>query len=183
MRKNLLLVVLVIGFCSCQKEISHEIASTEVDVYVAGFEESGLGYVAKYWKNGQAVSLTDGTTDAAASSIFVSGNDIYVCGSIDGNAVYWKNGNPVTLGDGNATSIAVSENDVYVAGWLRQTPAEGIRACYWKNGNITLLAYNTRTDNYWDNYPISSKYSLANSIFISGSDVYIAGGEEITRMI
>jgi hypothetical protein len=48
----------VLGFCSCQKEISHEIASTEVDVYVAGFEESGLGYVAKYWKNGQAVSLT-----------------------------------------------------------------------------------------------------------------------------
>ena len=182
MKKNYFLIIIVLVFCSCQKEISHEVVNTEVDVYVAGFEEKGSGYVAKYWKNGQAIELTDGTNDAAASSIFFSGNDVYVCGSIDGNAVYWKNGNPVTLGDGNATSITVSGNDVYVAGWLRQTPAEGIRACYWKNGNITLLPYNTRSDNYWDNYPISSKSSLANSIFIYRSDVYIAGGEQISRM-
>jgi hypothetical protein len=25
--------------------------STEIDIYVAGFEESGSGYVTKYWKN------------------------------------------------------------------------------------------------------------------------------------
>ena len=182
MKKNYFILIIVLFFFSCQKEISHEMVSSEVDVYVAGFEESGSGYVAKYWKNGQAVSLTDGTTDAAASSIYVSGNDVYVCGSIDGNAIYWKNGNPVTLGDGDATSIAVSGNDVYVAGWMRGLAGDGIRACYWKNGNITYLPFNTRSDNYWDNYPISSKYSLANSIFISGSDVYIAGGEQISRM-
>ena len=119
MKKNYFLIIIVLVFCSCQKEISHEVVNTEVDVYVAGFEEKGSGYVAKYWKNGQAIELTDGTTNAAATSISVSGNDVYVCGSIEGNAVYWKNGNPVTLGAGNATSITVSGNDVYVAEWLR----------------------------------------------------------------
>lgn len=176
--------MIVLGLCSCQKEISREVMSpAEVDVYVAGLEEKGSGYVAKYWKNGQPIALTDGTTNAAATSISVSGNDVYVCGSIDGNAVYWKNGNLVTLGDGNATSIAVSGNDVYVAGWVRVfSGAESIHACYWKNGNIALLPDNARSDPYWDNFPISSKGSSANSIFISGSDVYIAGGEEISRV-
>jgi len=182
MKKTYFLILIVLGFCSCQKEISREVMSpAEVDVYVAGLEESGSGSVAKYWKNGQAVALTDGTTNAAATSIFVSGNDVYVCGYVNGNAMYWKNGNPVTLGDGNATSIAVSGNDVYVAGWVRQSPANGIHACYWKNGNITLLPDNTRSDPNWDNLPISSKYSIANSIFISGSDIFIAGGEEVDR--
>lgn len=183
MKKKYFLILLVFVFCSCQKELSLEVVNTEVDVYVAGFEQKGSGYVAKYWKNGNAIELTDGTNDAAATSIFVSGNDVYVCGSINGDAVYWKNGHLITLGDGDATGIAVSGNDVYVVGWLRQTPADGIHACYWKNGNITLLPDNSRSDNYYDNYPISSKYSLANSIFISGSDVYIAGGEQVSRMI
>ena len=66
---------------------------------------------------------------------------------------------------------------MYVAGGI------GPHAVYWKNSNPTYLPENTRSEVYWDNYPISSKSSGANSIFISGSDIYIAGGEEITRMI
>jgi hypothetical protein len=183
MKKNFLIVFIVLFSISCQKEISHEVESNQVDIYVAGLEEKGSGYVAKYWKNGQPIELTDGTTNAAATSIFVSGNDVYVCGSVDAIATYWKNGNPVTLGDGNATSIAVSGNDVYVAGWIRIfAGVVSIRACYWKNGDITYLPENTRPADYWSSYPITSIGTWANSIFISGADIYIAGGETVDRM-
>ena len=55
-----------------------DIAIAGSDVYVAG-SESGWDWdgnhwkagVAKYWKNGQAISLTDGTKSAWAASIVV----------------------------------------------------------------------------------------------------------------
>jgi hypothetical protein len=199
MKKILLIIpVISVWLFGCKKELSYIQASstqasskntsTQVDVYVAGTEESGSGYVAKYWKNGQAVSLTDGTTYAAAYSIFVSGNDVYVCGNVgyvvdavtSPQAYYWKNGSPIILGAGYARSIAVSGNDVYVCGYTGDA-FHGYHACYWKNGNITYLPENTRSDDYWDDYPVSSTDSKAYSIFISGSDVYIAGQETIVR--
>lgn len=44
------------------------------DVYVAGFEDAGgANFVAKYWKNGAPVNLTDAyAVSAQASSIFIS---------------------------------------------------------------------------------------------------------------
>lgn len=166
----------MLGFYSCQKELTNEVSITntnlEVDVYVCGEERDGTRYNASYWKNGNRVSLGDGF----ANSIYVSGNDVYVCGN---GASYWKNGNLVTLGNGigQTNSIAVSGNDVYVVGEI-----DG-HAVYWKNGNLMYLPENTRSGDWAAIYPISSISSHANSIFISGSDIYIAGGEEIARMI
>jgi len=170
MKKNIFLIIIVLGFWSCQKA---DVTTAGVDVYVAGYEFDRTLIVSKYWKNGNPVILGEGY----ATSITVSGSDVYVCGTGVGGATYWKNGSPVTLGEGYASSIVVSGNDVYVAGNIRD------HAVYWKNGNPTYLPENTRPVTSIDDYPVVSTESQAYSIFISGTDIYIAGGETITKMI
>ncbi len=181
-KQILILLLLVLILNSCQKNVSDRVAGSQIDVYVAGSEYNGSVYVAKYWKNGQAIALTDGTKDADATSLFVSGNDVYVCGSIVGEgAVYWKNGSLVILGGSYASGIAVSGNDVYITGSMQRDPNDSYHAVIWKNGLPFYLPENTRSGDWADIYPISSKTSVAYSIFISGPDVYVAGEEEISR--
>ena len=110
---------------------------------------SGAVAVAKYWKNGQAIPLTDGTRQAYANCISISGSDVYVAGQESANstpfyiasnyiAKYWKNGVAVLLtnasSDAWANSITVVDNNVYVAGY-----ENGI-AKYWKNGQSVSLS-------------------------------------------
>ena len=157
----------------------NSLAVSNNDVYMVGWGAVGE---ARYWKNENLIELspryspTTLNISATASSIAVSGNDVYVAGyqseqlSPVGGwsnvfAVYWKNGNLVKLTDGskdaNATFIAVSGTDVYVAGVVVTDGAVN-KPQYWKNGNIVNL-----TDGSTDAY--------ANSIAVSGTDVYVAG--------
>ncbi len=84
-------------------------------------------------------------------------------------ATYWKDGIPVRLGNGtlnsDANSIAVSGNDVYVAGYEDTIIAGygGTIVKYWKNGKSVNL-----TDG-------STIIADATSIVVSGSNVYVAG--------
>jgi len=86
---------------------------------------------------------------------------------------YWKNGVAVPLTGptyGEARSLAVSGNDVYVAGWTEDTieyaPNSFLTAPVaklWKNGVLTAL----------NDLTVSN--AVAESVVVSGSDVYVAG--------
>jgi hypothetical protein len=156
------------------------------DIYTAGYgtkltsgtQTNGIcdgecffDQVAKYWKNGTGVELTDPLKgNSYANSIFVAGSDVYVVGQqgiIPAFAVLWKNGMADTLTDGThsgeARSVFVSGSDVYVCG---QDGYQYIAAVakYWKNGTAVDL-----TD--------GKKGAAATSITVSGNDVYVAGFE------
>ncbi len=144
-------------------------------VYVAGWESNGAHKVAKYWKNGIPVVLSDGALDTEARAILVVGSDVYVAGTENTGtqepaAIYWKNGVKVVLPNGatptEAICIAVSGSDVYVAGEQfsksKIRPGSIRNALYWKNGIPVYLT----TDSNYDTF--------VESIIVAGPDVYVA---------
>ena len=163
------------------------------DVYVAGTEfwvsPYGSGSIsnAVSWKNGELqYRLTDVQNLGAnfhANSVFVSGSDVYVAGVVgNSGATLWKNGVEQNLSQTNndnddyyssANSVFVAGDDVYVAGYESWSDNYGYyynAAILWKNGVAQSLSQTNHDD--YDYYS-----SSANSVFVSGSDVYVAGGE------
>lgn len=118
-------IILLAGITSiqCSKNDDNDETSnpTEATVYSAGRE----GYKAKYWKNGNAVLLGQGSGSSDVRGMTVVGDDVHNVGfEINSNgkyvAKYWKNGVATDLTDGSrdayANDIFISGNDVYIAG-------------------------------------------------------------------
>jgi hypothetical protein len=87
---------------------------TGTNVYVAGSENPNGGTItgiAKYWKNGVGIDLTD-KQGSSAKSISVWENEVYIAGEVFNGtstvATYWKNGVPVYLSDPSNDGFAYS---------------------------------------------------------------------------
>jgi hypothetical protein len=163
------------GYLAQQEEYAEGIAVAGDDLYICGFgagnrsATSGLNYIAKYWKNGVSVNLTDASTNAYASGIGIVGSDVYVTGTQTTADLmqktygkYWKNGVGVILPGGFPTGIAISGNDVYISGVMIDSFTERKTAVFWKNEIPVRLSD-------------SSSDAVANAVLIDGSDIYIAG--------
>lgn len=148
------------------------------DVYVAGYE----GKAPMLWKNGEPTKLSHNGTDAIATAVFVSGNDVYAAGleCVYDNGqdqadppryvgVFWKNGiisrftDLAGKADLEVKDLFVSGNDVYVVG--QDKFGEQPTAMLWKNGMAEPLSD-------------GSKFARAYSVFVSGNDVYVAGDHD-----
>jgi hypothetical protein len=134
------------------------------DVYVTGNTYKNNKPVATVWKNGTVIreypSVGRGTQ---AYGIFASAGSYYVAGTDDYNkAKLWKNASVLnnldaSFNESSARSIFVQNGVTYVAGSVTGAPYASI----WRNGIRHNLS--------------SSNASVANSVFVDGSNMYAAG--------
>lgn len=145
---------LLIAGCG-PKDTDDSSEESQYDIYVAGSNKDGY---ATYWKNGTA--FINQNLKEPYKDIAVSGSDVYTLSSLG----YHKNNGTATAlaGSSSGKSIIVSDGIVYVAGWIKSSP---YRATYWKNGTAINLSGG------------GSGESHANSITVSGGNVYVAGFE------
>ncbi len=154
--------------------------NTDPDVYVAG----QYGRQAVYWKNGVMHPLTTGENRARATSIFVERGDIYVLGlettqdTLSTRIKYWKNGEATVLTSTSSSTLVnnqmlvknlvVTSKDVYILGNYDSVHgyASWTMPCYWKNEKLHPVSPDKKID------------AVAESIFVAGTDVYVAGFEQ-----
>lgn len=160
---SFLLLLLIAG---CKKSTSPPKANTpgQTDVYISGTVGSDDTTHAAYWKNGTMVLLPSGGQYSTAGNIIVTGNDVYVAGSLGKSMGYWKNGNFVSLNDtlNNSFSMAISGSDIY----MTATVSDGVHynGGYYKNGQYSKIAPDTITTDLL-------------GIAVSGQDVLLGGIE------
>lgn len=68
--------------------------SDKGDIYAVGYEYKGDKREGRLWKNG---NVTKFTTNGQGNTIAVYGDDVYISGQSDRQAVLWKNGIPTIL--------------------------------------------------------------------------------------
>lgn len=132
------------------------------DLYIVGYNNGK----ACFWKNGSRTDLLESNSEA--NSIAFIGSTQYISGYyLNGTkfiACYWEDGVMKNLNgllpnrNSYAKGVATSGQDVYIVGYYY----DGLfnQAVYWKN--------NTK-------YDLSGNNTQANSIFVSGNNIYIGG--------
>ena len=131
------------------------------DIYAVGSMNSGssLTDVPTLWKNGESQAIGNKGNFNKATSVYVSGEDVYVTVNESDNdqALLWKNGERQMLAEGlgqaEANCVYVDRNDVYVAGQKDGQPT------LWKNGVPNSLG----------------ESGSATSVFVKDGSIYVAG--------
>lgn len=162
------------------------------DVYLAGEtvyrlerinEETVLPRtIAKYWKNGEEIYLTDSNNVAKARDIVVAGQNVHIVGWKLQNgtrtAKYWKNKQEVNLNNvgewSDAYSIAVNKEDVYILGTEKKN--DTYSTVYWKNGIKTQLE---NENDYNENNDIQVAENGDVYIAIKDKNYYIKNGQKV----
>jgi hypothetical protein len=165
---------------------------SEANIYVAGMENNRP----MLWLNGVIQNQTLANVESTVHDIHVSGRDVYMVGQIRGYegshaaglilASLWLNGESQHLaGVGSlagvipsvASSVYVSNSDVYVAGRAMDVRNRIYWATLWVNGRRQTLSNNTKQ------FGVIIVNSSASSVFVSGNDVYVVGvGEHLVGM-
>lgn len=145
------------------------------DIYVAGYEKNTSGKaVAKYWKNGGVVNLTNGSFDAYATCIVKSPSGIIVVGGYQRNAngvnvpTLWFNGAQFTINNNNLSgkinSLTFVAQNAFIA--VGETMVNGvIKGTYWTNDDYGYLNNS------------NSIVSVLNDIIIHNDNVAMIGAE------
>jgi len=169
------------GYTTYTRSTPSSIFVSGKDVYMGGstyyhtdINNSKDSLTAGYWKNDEPVSLavwhyagSYSSLNPSVKSIYVSGNDVYACGTDGAAFVYWKNGVATKLSSAaGVCSIFVSGNDVYVAG-SKTGPGFTVQAAYWKNGTLVPLGVAPASAN--------STSSGTYGIYVFNNDVYVCG--------
>lgn len=120
-----------------------------------------------------ATSVSNPTVSATATIAVLRTYDVYVVGngptaSYQQRAIYWKNGVATALTGGvsggyQAYAVTVTGTDVHIAGTTINSNNWEVPT-YWKNGVAMQLSN-----------PLADTNNYANSIAVSGSDVYVGG--------
>lgn len=194
-------IVLIAASCKKNNNNSNGSNTPSPNVYVFGTD----GDTVKYWKNGTENILPGGTSGNYYNAMFVSGSNVYIAGGTantiyGGTPAYWKNGVATNLPDSGAAgsslnAIFVSGTDVYVAGNeyyntvstvpystpVAPYPFSGHVAISWKNRvPDTLQSARSLGEINSNGYSVYSDF--VTSMYVSGADVYIAGGSHEYQM-
>ena len=162
-------LILLCLFISCKK--TDKPVESVKKVYIAGTQEDNSGNAQpKYWLDSTMNSLNiPGNSEAYVLDMKMVDRNIYLLieesrGQDDYCSVY-KNGTRIydfRTDSAYITAIAVSGNDVYMAGRFYLNSPPYYRASAWKNG-VLIYRDNANLETY------------ANEIDISGSNILISG--------
>ncbi len=175
-----LVIIFSLLVASCTKSINNKPhnsdstsslpeTDTSVIVHIIGyaFDQTSLVTTLKYWKDTNTTILTYGTNAVLAQAICLYNNEVYIAGSTGNSVFVWKNGqalNDVISDMTGASGIFVTSNLICISGEGKNAQGYNGFAKYSVNDLVTPLGAQRLT-------------SWANSVFVSGNDIYVAWTE------
>jgi hypothetical protein len=170
MKKIILFLLLLIGFCNaCKKETITPSPWIDDDkIFVSGAISPNK---ACYWTKDKTVEIDNPNIVSNTKKVVYANNTMYVAGSSEVNgkqqACFWYNTGFYLLPSDNyesiATDICIDGENIYVCGYVTLNDVQKhTKACFWKNGVLQYL-------------DAGATSSDAVAMAMQNGDVFIAG--------